>query len=156
MEQIAADPARALDPALDIFGPVAAEVPEFKEWHKQLLATTVKAPDGKTEHRVVEEVLRRLRSPTADSGEKQAQPRMLEIIKAQAERCLEKMHDKKIALADKLESQEGPNAYCSNLHAHRRTMGAHGTNDAVENKFATADFVMRTFRRISVVNASGI
>ena len=156
MLEIAADPSRALDPTLDIFGSVAAEVPEFKEWHAQLLATTVKAPDGKTEHRVVEEVLRRLRNPTADSGEAQARPRMLEIIKAQAERCLEKMHDKRLALADKLESQDGANSYVKNADAHARTQGAHGTNDAVENKFATADFVMRTFRRISVVNASGM
>eukprot|EP00966_Prymnesium_polylepis_P176107 4076282-Prymnesium_polylepis.1 len=156
MAEIAADPSRALDPSLDIFGPVAAEVPEFKEWHVQLLATTVKAPDGKTEHRVIEEAFRRLRAPSADSGEAQARPRMLEIIKAQAERCLEKMHDKKIALADKLESQDGPNAYSKNADAHERTMGAHVNNDAVENKFATADFVMRTFRHISVVNASGI
>ena len=131
-------------------------MPEFKEWHAQLLATTIKAPDGKTKHRVVEEVLRRLRAPTADSGEAQARPRMLEIIKAQAERCLEKMHDKKIALADKLESQGGLNSLSNNADAHKRTQGAHGTNDAVENKFATADFVMRTFRRISVVNASGV
>ena len=45
---------------------------------------------------------------------------------------------------------------CRNADAHERTKGAHGTNDAVENKFATADYVMRFFRGISVLNASGI
>ena len=83
-------------------------MPEFKEWHAQFLATTVKAHDGKTEHRVMEEVLRRLRTPTAESGEAQARPRMLEIIKAQAERCIEKMHDKKIALAAQAREPAGP------------------------------------------------
>ena len=92
-------------------------MPEFREWQAQFLATTVKAHDGKTEHRVMEEVLRRLRAPTAESGEAQARPRMLEIIKAQAERCIEKMHDKKIALADKLDSQGGVNSYSRNRYA---------------------------------------
>ena len=32
MIAIEEDPARALDPALDIFGPVAAQLPEFKAW----------------------------------------------------------------------------------------------------------------------------
>ena len=35
-------------------------------------------------------------------------------------------------------------------------MGIHGTNDTVENKFATGDFTFRTYRGISVLNASGI
>ena len=43
-----------------------------------------------------------------------------------------------------------------NADGHQRTMGCNTTNDAVENKFATGDFVMRFFRRISVLNASGI
>ena len=92
-------------------------MPEFKEWHAQYLATTVKARDGKTEHHVIQEVLRRLRTPKAESGEAQARPRMLEIIKAQAERSIEKMHDKKIALADKLDSQGGVNSYSRNRYA---------------------------------------
>eukprot|EP00966_Prymnesium_polylepis_P333584 7389034-Prymnesium_polylepis.1 len=64
MEEIVADPRRALDPDLEIFAPVAAEVPEFKEWREELLATKVKAPDGETEHLSFQEVLRRARTPT--------------------------------------------------------------------------------------------
>ena len=41
-------------------------------------------------------------------------------------------------------------------HAHERTQGIDGTNDRSENKFAIGDYVMRTFRGISVQNASGI
>ena len=155
MIEIAADPKRALNPNLDIFGPVAAEVPELKEWCDEQLARKVKAADGKTEYFLVKEVLRRARSPAEGSGEQQATAVTLEIIQAQAQRCIEKMHDKKIALADKLESQQGPNSYASNHNGHERTKGAHVNNDAVENKFATADYVMRTFRYMSVVNVSG-
>ena len=157
MTEIAADPARVLDPNLNIFGPVAAEVPEFKEWWDEQLNGKVTAADGKTEYFVVQEVLRRARSPEVAAGEQQAkqQATMLEIIKAQAERCVEKMHDKKIALADKLESQAGPNSYARNLDGHQRTKGAHANNDSVENKFATADYFMRFFRSMSVVNVAG-
>ena len=73
----------------------------------------------------------------------------------QAERGLEKLHDKRLAMADKLTSQGGANAYSANADGHARTQGVDGTNDAVENKFASADFVMRTYRNISVLNTSG-
>lgn len=43
-----------------------------------------------------------------------------------------------------------------NQDAHERTRGVHATNDPVENKFASGDYVMRTYRGISVLNASGI
>ena len=156
MEKIVADPTCALDLNFDIFGPVAVEVPEFKEWWAELLQRKVKAADGKTEYFYVQEVLRRARSPEAGTGEKQATPVTLEIIKAQAERCIEKLHDKRLALADKLESQGGVNSYTRNSDAHARTTGAHTTNDSVENKFAAADYFMRFFRGMSVVNVSGL
>ena len=66
------------------------------------------------------------------------------------------MHDPKRALADKLTSQDGENSYHKNADAHARTQGIAGVNDSSENKFATADYVMRTYRHISVHNASGI
>lgn len=66
------------------------------------------------------------------------------------------MHDKKLALADKLASQDGANTFGKNADAHNRTLGIHATNDTVENKFATGDYAMRTYRGISVLNASGI
>ena len=71
-------------------------------------------------------------------------------------RALEKMHDKRLALADKLESQGGHNSYERNHDAHERTIGVDAMNDGSENKFATADFVMRTYCGISTLNTSGI
>ena len=66
------------------------------------------------------------------------------------------MEDPKLAIADKLTSQDGKNAIGKNADAHKRTLGATACNDAVESKFAAADYVMRTYRGISVLNASGI
>ena len=59
MERIAADPSRALDPSLDIFAPVAAAVPEFKEYQTKLLDEKATAADGKTEYFINQEVLSR-------------------------------------------------------------------------------------------------
>jgi muconolactone delta-isomerase len=80
----------------------------------------------------------------------------LKLIQQMATRALEKLHDKKIALADKLTSQGGVNALGKRQEAAERTHGIDGTNDRSENKFAIADYVMRTYRGFSVFNASGI
>ena len=155
MDEIVADPSRLLDPNLDIFAPVAAEVPEFKDWQQKLLDTVVKAEDG-TEHYLVREVLRKARTPPPGSGEHQATELALKLAAAQAARALEKMHDPKLAIADKLASQGGANAFGANADGHARTQGVHGTNDSSENKFSIADYVMRTYRGISTLHASGI
>ena len=155
MQAIEEDPKHLLDPELDIFKPVADELPEFAAWRAEQLERRVVAEDG-TVHCLVREVLREARTPTAGSGNEQATAKTLELAKAQATRALEKLHDKRLALADKLSSQDGENAYSSNADAHARTLGVHGTNDSVENKFGSADYAMRTYRNISVLNTSGI
>ena len=66
------------------------------------------------------------------------------------------MHSNRAALADKLTSQGGENAFGNQQDAHARTQGIDGSNDRCENKFARGDFVMRTYRKISILNASGI
>lgn len=83
--------------------------------------------------------MREARTPTATSGNEQAESLVLDLAKRQAERALEKMHDPKLALADKLTSTGGTNAYSNNADAHSRTVGIHATNDSVENTFATAN-----------------
>lgn len=52
--------------------------------------------------------------------------------------------------------QDGANCFSRNTDAHERTQRCHGTNDAVENKFAVADYVLRCYRGLSIFNASGI
>ena len=179
MQAIVANPKRVLDPALDIFAPIAADVPEFALWRREQLELTVKAEDG-TKHLVMQEVLREARTPTPGSGCYQATALTLELAKLMAQAALDKMYDPKVALADKLESQDGVNCFSKNQDAHEKTIGCDGTNDKVENKFASADWVMRRaqllepaasalllahplpltppriFRNISVLNASGV
>ena len=88
-------------------------------------------------------MLREARTPTAGSGNEQATEVMLELAKAQAQAALDKMYDPKVALADKLESQNGVNCFSKNQDAHEKTIGCDGTNDDVENKFAIGDWVFR-------------
>ncbi|EOD24721.1 hypothetical protein EMIHUDRAFT_206823 [Emiliania huxleyi CCMP1516] len=128
MEQVVADPARLLDPEFDMFAAVAEELPAFRDWRAELLALPLK---GCGDHTFAD-VLREARVPTPGSGNQQ------------------------LALADKLESQDGVNAWSKNEDAHRRTIDAHATNDAVENKFAIADYIMRFYRNMSVFNVSGV
>jgi hypothetical protein len=156
MERLATEPSLLLDSEFDMFDSVAAVLPEFKAWREEQMARTVLAADGKTEHAVYREVLHRARSPGPGSGDDQATDTTLKLIQQMARRALEKLHDKKIALADKLTSQGGVNAIGERQEALERTTGIDGTNDRSENKFAIADFVMRTYRGISVLNVSGI
>ncbi|KAL1520481.1 hypothetical protein AB1Y20_022061 [Prymnesium parvum] len=156
MLEIVEDPSRLLDPELDIFQPFTNELPQFKDWQEEMLATKVFAEDGKTEYYIFREVLRQARAPAAGSGDEQATAMTLEIIKTQATKALEKLHDKKVALADKLTSQDGANSFDKNQDAHERTKRAHVTNDAVENKFATGDYFMRAYRHTSIHNVSGL
>jgi len=107
MKELAADPSRLLDPNYDIFAKLADTVPEVVEWRKERMEQTVLAADGVTKHFIHREVLAEARSPTPGSGNEQATPRMLELIKAMAEQAIEKMEDPKLAIADKLTSQDG-------------------------------------------------
>eukprot|EP00965_Chrysotila_dentata_P185468 6123193-Pleurochrysis_carterae.AAC.1 len=50
-----------------------------------------------------------------------------------------KMHYPKISVDDKLSSQDGAKAYTLHAHAHKTTIGAHNTNDAVEARLQTSD-----------------
>ena len=156
MARVVEDPQLLFDPKFDMFEKTAAELPQFDAWRDELLATTVKAFDGVTEHRVIEMVLQRARSPETGSGEEQATLMTLRIIKAQAERGLEKIHDDRLALADKLESTDGKNSLAKNADLHEKLVGIDGTNDSSENKFAIADRYMRFFRGVSTLNLAGL
>ena len=156
MEKIKEDPSLLMDPNFDMFAKVAEELPEFKAWREEFFERMVLAEDGETNHAIYREVLREARAPTAGSGNDQATKVTLELAKQMAIRVLEKMRDPKIALADKLTSQNGVNSIGRRQDAHEATQGIDGTNDRSENKFAIADYVMRTYRGISVLNASGV
>ena len=150
------NPGILLGSAYDMFEQEAADVAAFKEWRDEQLQIEVTAHDGVTKYYLWPEVLREARTPAQGSGNYQATQMTLALLKAQAAACIEKMHSNRAALADKLTSQGGENAFGNQQDAHARTQGIDGSNDRCENKFARGDFVMRTYRKISILNASGI
>ena len=103
MTEIVANPSRLLDPALDPYAQIAREVPAFAEWRREQLDFKAHAEDG-TEYFLHQEVLREARTPSG-KGNQQATVLTLELAKEQAQKALDKMHDPRVALADKLESQ---------------------------------------------------
>eukprot|EP00965_Chrysotila_dentata_P012309 404782-Pleurochrysis_carterae.AAC.1 len=75
------------------------------------------------------------------------------------------MRDPKIAIADKLSSQDGANSFHVNSDSHNATIGAHNINDAVEvrerahthvGNFGRYDHVLHRFRNVSTESASGV
>ena len=123
MNEIVANPSRLLDPLLDPYASIAAEVPAFVEWRKEQLEFKAYAEDG-TEYFLHQVVLREARTPQM-KGHIQAHELTLELAKEQAQKALDKMHDPRVALADKLESQashasahaHAPPPTCSPMHA---------------------------------------
>ena len=80
----------------------------------------------------------------------------VELAEVMAKAALLKLHDPKLALADKLTSQDGCNSLGLNAEAHEATRGAHVSNCTVESNFGCYDYVLRVFRSISVDAASAV
>jgi hypothetical protein len=67
------------------------------------------------------------------------------------------MHDPKLALADKLTSQDGANSIGKQAQGHADTIGCNASNDSLaEAVFGTFDYVLRRFSGISQEAASAI
>lgn len=67
------------------------------------------------------------------------------------------MHDPRLALADKLTSQDGANSIGKQAMGHADTIGCHASNDSLaESVFGTFDYVLRRFGGISQEAASGV
>ena len=152
--RVAADGNALLDPELDIFAPVAAKQPLFAKWRADNAAQTVRAADGKTPH-ARWKVLREAQQPQ-QAANQHARAMTVELAEVMAKAGLLKMHDPRLAIADKLTSQDGCNSIGKNAVAHAATAGAHTTNDTVESNFGCYDYVLRCFRGISVTAASGV
>jgi hypothetical protein len=114
MNEIVADPSRIFAADLDIFAPVAAELPEFADWRAEERARKVKAENG-TQYVLWQEVLKEARTPAPGSGNAQATELTLRLAKEMAQKALDKMHCPKVALADKLESQVHRNSTVSRV-----------------------------------------
>ena len=69
---------------------------------------------------------------------------------------LHKLHDPKLALADKLSALDGINSWktAKASGAHKATLNVYGTTDRIESNFGGVDNVMHTFRQIAPEHAS--
>eukprot|EP00965_Chrysotila_dentata_P200351 6179929-Pleurochrysis_carterae.AAC.2 len=84
----------------------------------------VHSPDGSKDYAKYEQALAEAQSPT-DETNVAATGKTVEIIKVMAAAAVNKMRDPKLAIADKLASQEGANSYFLNADAHAATRSAH-------------------------------
>ena len=91
-----------------------------------------------------------------NEANKRATEMTVELAEVMAKAAMLKLHDPKLALADKLTSQEGANSLGKNAEAHEATKGAHVSNCTVESNFACYDYVLRCFRSIGVDAAAAV
>jgi hypothetical protein len=84
-------------------------------------------------------------------------PRYGRYLEVQCVAGLRKLHDPKLALANKLASQDGANSYAKSATAHTDTIGLDATNDRLaESVFGTYDYVLRRNPGISMEAASAV
>eukprot|EP00966_Prymnesium_polylepis_P266466 6155539-Prymnesium_polylepis.1 len=96
-----------LDPELDIFKPIADEQPLFRAYLKHMFEDdAVLSPNGKTRHLRFKLALAELLAPQDETNARTTQ-KTIEYLQVQAAAGLAKMHDAKLAIADKLTSQGG-------------------------------------------------
>eukprot|EP00966_Prymnesium_polylepis_P259721 5999344-Prymnesium_polylepis.2 len=128
-----ADGSIFLDPTLNVFAPVAAQQPSFKEYLKfTYQEQAVLSPDGRTRHLLYKDALAELISPQDETNQRASiRAKTVEYLQVQCAAALEKMHDPKLAIADKLTSQHGVNSFGKNAAAHEDTLRCHSTNDAL-------------------------
>ena len=155
---VAADGNALLDPTLDPFASVTATQPKFADHRRAQRRQTIEAPDGTVAHLVHVRTLQEARSPTTAGG-RETTPITVELAQRMANAALVAMRDEKRAIADiKLSSQDGANAAnaAKAARVHEATKGAHVNNARVESHFGRADVVMRTYRRATTENYSGM
>lgn len=146
-----------LDTTLDLFEPIAAEQPMFKAWRQFTFeADSIVSPDGSTKHLVWKLALEELRSPS-DATNVATRAKCIEYLEVQCKAALRKMHDPRLAINNKLSSQEGVNCFANAQQAHEDTIGCHATNDVLaESVFGTYDMILRRCPGISMEAASGV
>lgn len=146
-----------LDPGLDIFQSLADEQPLFAEWRRYTMnEDSILSPDGSTKHLVWNLTLNELLAPM-DATNAATRDKCIEYLEVQCVAALAKMHDPRLALRDKLSSQNGEHSFENSRQAHEDTIGCHATNDALaESVFGTYDMILRRCPGISMEAASGV
>lgn len=107
-----------LDPTLSVFEAVADEQPLFREYLRYTFAHEVcLSPDGRTRHLKYKLALDEVTAPS-DTSNQRAEAKTIEYIQVQCAAALEKLHDTKLAIADKLQSDGGANSVGNTEAAH--------------------------------------
>lgn len=111
-----------LDPQLKVFQAVADEQPLFREYlHYTFHHEICLSPDGRSRHLKYKLALDELLAPS-DATNQGSQAKTVEYLQVQSAAALEKMHDTKLALADKLTSEGGVNSADKTAAAHTGTL----------------------------------
>lgn len=146
-----------LDPTWEIFADVADAQPLFKEYLEFTYNhDVVLSPNGQTRHLHYKLSLAEILDP-ADETNMRTQSKTVEYIQVQAAAALEKMYDSKLAISDKLSSQDGVNSCGKQETAHAALRGCNSTNDATaESVFGAWKLERRRNPGISVRRSSGL
>ena len=146
-----------LDPTLDLFEPIARKQWRFREWRKFTFEEDHRlSPDGTESHLLYQLVRDELLQPK-DPTNTRTRLKTIEYLEVQCVAAIRKMHDKKLALADKLTSLEGANSIGMQAQGHADTIGTHASNCVLaESVFGTFDMMLRRFPGISQEAASAL
>lgn len=110
-----------LDPNLCVFQKIADEQPLFREYLQHMYEhDAVLSPDGRTRHLHYKLALKEALNP-ADESNQSCHAKTVEYLEVQCAAAIEKMHDAKLAIANKLSSQDGYNAVNKQSTAHAGT-----------------------------------
>ena len=156
MVAVAANGSALLDPSLDPFASIATTQPKFAKHRRTQQEKKVFAPDN-TPHLVHVRTLEEARNPSTEGG-RATTPITIELAQRMANAALVAMRDSRRAIVDKLSSQDGANAAnaAKAARVHEATKGAYVNNARVESHFGKADNVMRSYRRSTTENYSGM
>ena len=152
-ELAANDGSVLLNPALDIFGPIARTQPQFAEWRRYMFDEEhIFSPDGKESHliwRLARDELLNPADPT--NAAPRVREKTIEYIQVQCKGGLSKILDPKLALAGNLELGR------ADMLARADTIGLDATNDRLaESVFGIWDYVLRRNPGITIEAASAL
>lgn len=112
------DGAVFLDPSLDIFQPIANVQPYFADFIEYTYNhDAILSPNGRTRHTHYKLARKELLEPE-DPSNMLTHAKTVEYLQVQCSAALEKMQDAKLAIADKLTSQDGADAVAKTATAH--------------------------------------
>lgn len=146
-----------LEQDLDVFKPIADSQPLFRAY-RDFTDThdAVLSPNGRVRYLHYKCALAEVLDPKDDTN-RRTLSKTIEYIQVQAAAALEKMYDSKLAIADKLTSQNGANCIGKQAAADAALRGVNATNDATaESVYGAWKFERRKNPGISVRRSSGL